>query len=102
MARMLELVLVMVGLGVAIAIALAVWFVRATDKERRTQLADPSVALDEAFDGSDDVVVHASRASLPLELWLSGARERGYRLTHQSEADSLGTRTLTFEKVATT
>ena len=53
--------------------------------------------LDRTFDGRDDVTVTVNMSTLKYEEYVSGAKQRGYKLAHQAE-NKYGPHTLIFEK----
>ena len=70
----------------------------AAESDQKKAEKDSASILDAAFDGRSDVTFTINMRSLKYETVILGAKERGYKLTHQAE-NQYGPHTLMFEKV---
>lgn len=84
--------------GICLAGWFAIYLIVHTSRESTKAKANAPAILDEAFDGSDDVVFKINMVSLPFEDVMLGAKQRGYRLASQSK-DTEHSQTLIFERV---
>ena len=67
------------------------------ERLKKASIADAAGTLDRVFDGSGAVTFKTSSASLPYEMIITGARDRGYRMLSQAgrREDDM---TIVFEK----
>lgn len=107
--RRMELLIILVILVLVVVAAVIVFpllggllgggILLSADRHRRRAVADAPAILDAAFDGRDDVVFKVNLESLPHEMVMAGARERGYRLLHETvDSRSGAAKTLYFER----
>ena len=70
-----------------------------TERTRRKAEENAPTILDEAFDGRDDVVFKINMETPSYETVVLGAKERGYRLSSESNDTASGVaKTLIFER----
>ncbi|MFC0673628.1 hypothetical protein [Brachybacterium hainanense] len=83
---------VLVGMLVLPGIAAVVILVTAlTSRDRARAVRDADSILAEVFDDSDQVEYLVHRSSVPRDLVIVGAEERGYVLADEGSASSGGT-----------
>ncbi|MGP5376325.1 hypothetical protein ACTXM8_10070 [Brachybacterium alimentarium] len=83
--------------GVCLAGWLAIAMIVGSSRAQKKAVANAPTILDGAFDGRDDVVFKVNMESLPFEDVILGAKQRGYRLSSQSQ-DTEHSQTLIFER----
>lgn len=97
---MIILVLVLFGLVVfGVGAFLVLGGVLKIERDQNKAEKDSARILDATFDGREDVTFVAHMRTLKYETVILGAKERGYKLTHQSDGQH-GPMTLIFGKVA--
>jgi hypothetical protein len=76
-----------------------VFLLSATSMRQKKAERNAQHILDTTFDGRSDVTFKVNMASLKYETVITGAKERGYKLTHQAD-NQYGPHTLIFERAA--
>lgn len=69
-----------------------------SEKHAKKALANASAILDETFAGAQFVTYKVTAESLPFEVVVKGALERGYKIAAQEDVTAIA-KTLVFEKV---
>ena len=76
---------------------LGVWMIDRSEKHARKALANAPAILDETFAGERFVTYKVNSESLPFDVVVKGAMERGYRIAAQEDTTDIA-KTLVFEK----
>lgn len=96
--RCMMLLLLVVGGLIVLGIAGAI-ILTGVGRSQKNAEANADQILDETFDGSPDVTVTVNMSTLKYETFITGAKQRGYKLAHQAD-NQYGPHTLIFEKAA--
>ena len=94
------MLIALIGLAVVLIAAFGVLgfavLLRTDSKQKKAEL-DAAAILDATFNGAEDVTVKVNMTTLKYETYVTGAKQRGYRLVHQAD-NQYGPHTLMFEK----
>lgn len=77
---------------------LGAWLISRSEKHAKKALANAPTILDETFAGERFVTYKVNSESLPFEVVVTGAMERGYRIAAQEDLTDTA-KTLVFERI---